>query len=117
MQTFSVYSEEFRPYGKVIPGYDTAALCKAMEQIAMPREGVNYEAAVDALEKLDIFRELSDRAYNACNMDGGSSSVMLYRDSNGLYGNAGDVIFVNNQSPLQAEPRRMPNFWMVRPAS
>ena len=63
MQTFSVYSEEFRPYGKVIPGYDTAALCKAMEQIAMPREGVNYEAAVDALEKLDIFRELSDRAY------------------------------------------------------
>ena len=56
-------------------------------------------------------------AVNACNMDGGSSSVMLYRDENGLYGEAGEVIFVNNQSPLQAEPRRMPNFWMVRPAS
>jgi len=64
---------------------------------------------------IDIMLEYG--AYNACNMDGGSSSVMLYRDTNGLYGNAGDVIFVNNQSPLQAEPRRMPNFWMVRPAS
>ena len=64
---------------------------------------------------IDIMLEYG--AYNACNMDGGSSSVMLYRDENGLYGEAGEVIFVNNQSPLQAEPRRMPNFWMVRPAS
>lgn len=64
---------------------------------------------------IDIMLEYG--AYNACNMDGGSSSVMLYRDEHGLYGSAGDVIFVNNQSPLQAEPRRMPNFWMVRPAS
>jgi len=64
---------------------------------------------------IDIMLEYG--AYNACNMDGGSSSVMLYRDNEGRYGNAGDVIFVNNQSPLQAEPRRMPNFWMVRPAS
>ena len=64
---------------------------------------------------IDIMMEYG--AYNACNMDGGSSSVMLYRDENGLYGEAGEVIFVNNQSPLQAEPRRMPNFWMVRPAS
>ena len=56
-------------------------------------------------------------AVNACNLDGGSSSVMLYRDNEGRYGDAGNVIFVNNQSPLQAEPRRMPNFWMVRPAN
>ena len=64
---------------------------------------------------IDIMLEYG--AYNACNMDGGSSSVMLYRDTEGRYGDAGNVIFVNNQSPLQAEPRRMPNFWMVRPAS
>ena len=64
---------------------------------------------------IDIMLEYG--AYNACNMDGGSSSVMLYRDNEGRYGDAGNVIFVNNQSPLQAEPRRMPNFWMVRPAS
>ena len=64
---------------------------------------------------IDIMLEYG--AYNACNMDGGSSSVMLYRDTEGRYGDAGEVIFVNNQSPLQAEPRRMPNFWMVRPAN
>ena len=65
---------------------------------------------------IDIMLEYG--AYNACNMDGGSSSVMLYRNIDGqLDCEVGTVGFVNNQSPLQAEPRRMPNFWMVRPAS
>ncbi len=56
-------------------------------------------------------------AVNACNMDGGSSSVMMYRDTEGRYGEAGEVVMVNNYSLLQSQPRRMPNFWMVRPAS
>ncbi len=55
-------------------------------------------------------------AVNACNMDGGSSSVMLYRDTYGLYGDPGMVQMINSYSLLQSEPRRMPNFWMVRPA-
>jgi hypothetical protein len=55
-------------------------------------------------------------AVNACNMDGGSSSVMLYRDQYGLYGEPGQVQMINSYSLLQSEPRRMPNFWMVRPA-
>ncbi len=56
-------------------------------------------------------------AVNACNMDGGSSSVMMYRDTHGKLGTAGEVRMINNYSLLQSEPRRMPNFWMVRPAS
>ncbi len=63
---------------------------------------------------IDIMVEYG--AVNACNMDGGSSSVMLYRDTYGLYGEAGQVQMINSYSLLQAEPRRMPNFWMVRPA-
>ena len=55
-------------------------------------------------------------AVNACNMDGGSSSVMMYRDTNGIYGAAGEVIMMNNYSLLQSEPRRMPNYWVVRSA-
>ncbi len=55
-------------------------------------------------------------AVNACNLDGGSSTVMLYRDSHGKFGEAGKVIMVNNYSLLQEEPRRMPTFFMVRPA-
>ena len=64
---------------------------------------------------IDIMVEY--KAVNACNMDGGSSSVMMYRDNDGRYGEAGEVVMVNNYSLLQSEPRRMPNFWMVRPAA
>ena len=64
---------------------------------------------------IDIMVEYG--AYNACNMDGGSSAVMLYRDTQGLYGEAGKVQMINSYSLLQEEPRRMPTFWMVRPAS
>lgn len=54
-------------------------------------------------------------AVNACNMDGGSSTVMMYRDTCGLFGEAGKVQMVNSYSLLQSEPRRMPDYWMVRP--
>ena len=63
---------------------------------------------------IDIMVEYG--AVNACNMDGGSSSVMMYLDSQGLYGTAGEYVMINSYSLLQSEPRRMPNFWMVRPA-
>ena len=56
-------------------------------------------------------------AINASNMDGGSSSLMYYKDTYGLYGEAGSYTVVNAPALLQAEPRRMPNFWMVRPAN
>lgn len=57
-------------------------------------------------------------AVNACNMDGGSSSIMMYRDVNGKLGNASqDAIFVNTPSLIQSKPRRMPNYWLVRAAS
>ena len=52
-------------------------------------------------------------AVNACNMDGGSSSVMLYRDTYGLYGEPGEVQMMNSYSVIQSQPRRMPNFWMI----
>ena len=53
-------------------------------------------------------------AVNACNLDGGSSTVMLYRDTQGLYGPAGQVQMINNYSLLQEKPRKMPTFIMVR---
>ena len=63
---------------------------------------------------IDIMVEYG--AVNACNMDGGSSSVMMYRDERGLFGEAGAVTMINNYSLLQSQPRKMPNFWMVRSA-
>ena len=63
---------------------------------------------------IDIMVEYG--AINACNMDGGSSTVMMYRDTYGLYGEAGQVQIMNSYSLLQTEPRKMPDFWMVCPA-
>lgn len=64
-------------------------------------------------DMIDIMTEFG--AVNACNLDGGSSTVMLYRDTYGRYGTAGEVKMINNYSLLQEEPRRMPTFFMVRP--
>ena len=61
---------------------------------------------------IDIMVEYG--AINACNMDGGSSTVMLYRDTYGIYGEA--VQMMNSYSLLQSEPRKMPDFWLIRPA-
>ena len=64
--------------------------------------GATYKDMIDIL--------ISYGAVNACNMDGGSSSIMLYRNYQ-----TGQVEMVNSYSVLQSEPRRMPNFWMVKP--
>ena len=64
---------------------------------------------------IDIMTEYG--AVNACNLDGGSSSVMMYRDMYGLYGPAGEVTMINNYSVMQSQPRRMPNYWLIKTAS
>ena len=70
--------------------------------------GGEYKDAVDILVEYG--------AVNACNMDGGSSTVMLYRDTYGRYGDSGEVRIMNSYSLLQSEPRKMPDYWLVRKA-
>ena len=69
--------------------------------------GGTYKDVIDIMIEFGVV--------NACNMDGGSSSVMLYRDTYGLFGEAGTVQMINNYSLLQEQPRKMPTFWMVAP--
>ncbi|MBR3494125.1 MAG: DUF4867 family protein [Clostridia bacterium] len=63
MKVYSVYDEEFRPYGKVLGGYDTAELRAAMEAIVLPESGVAYEPGIASLEACGILAEVRDRAY------------------------------------------------------
>lgn len=63
MKIYSVTDPEFAEYGKVLEGYDTAELTKAMNDIALPAEGVAYEPWIDSLEKCGIFKALSENAY------------------------------------------------------
>ena len=63
MKIYSVSDPEFKPYGQVMTGYDTAELTAAMNAIPLPEEGVAYEPGIPSLEACAIFGEFSDRAY------------------------------------------------------
>jgi hypothetical protein len=63
MRIYSVTDPEFKPYGQLPTGYDTAELLAAMEVIPLPPEGVAYEPGIAALEACAILGELRDRAY------------------------------------------------------
>jgi exopolysaccharide biosynthesis protein len=56
-------------------------------------------------------------AVNACNLDGGASTTMMYRDTYGRYGEEGEIVMINNYAILQEVPRKMPTFFMVSPAT
>lgn len=70
--------------------------------------GACYSDAMELMEDLG--------AVNACCLDGGASTVMTYRDIAGRYGKAGETVVCNSYALIQANPRRMPTFFMVRPA-
>ena len=63
MHIYSVHDPEFKPYGKVLEGYDTAELLQAMEAIPHPEEGTAYRPGIESLEACAIFPEFRDRAY------------------------------------------------------
>ncbi len=63
MKIYSVNDPEFKSYGKVLEGYDTAELCAAMEAIPMPEAGTAYRAGIESLEACAIFEQFRDRAY------------------------------------------------------
>ena len=63
MKIYSVYTDEFKPYGKILQNYDTQPLISAMRTIPMPESGTAYEPSIDALEACGIFDEMRDRAY------------------------------------------------------
>ena len=63
MKIYSVNDPEFKPYGKVLEGFDTAALLDAMEKIALPASGVAYEPGIDSLEACAVYADFRDRAY------------------------------------------------------
>jgi len=83
---------------------DGAVIFLCVEGRAVTSLGATYADCIDIMVEYG--------AVNACNLDGGSSTVMMYRDPE-----TGKVSMVNNYSLLQEEPRRMPTFFMVKPES
>ena len=63
MKIYSVFDPEFRPYGRVLEGYDTEALTAALEQETPLPEGVEYVPSEPALEKLPALAQIRDQVY------------------------------------------------------
>jgi len=64
MNIYSIEDEVFRPYGRVIRGYDTEALLEELrETTACPQNGVVYEPSVPKFEALPIFEMLQNGVY------------------------------------------------------
>ncbi len=63
MKIYSVTDAEFKPYGKVLTGYDTTALCKALDDKTPLPDGVEYVMSEASLEYTDLFGALQNNAY------------------------------------------------------
>ena len=89
MKIQSVFDPAFAAYGKVIKGFDLAALEAAMEKTPCPDGEVIYVASVPELEALPIHQEFSDQIYGGmpiqigyCNGDNHVMNCLEYhRDS------------------------------------
>lgn len=62
MEIKKVTDASFRPYGKVITGYDCTELLAAMEKTPLP-EDVIYVASVEELENLAVSKQMEKNLY------------------------------------------------------
>ena len=63
MKIYSVYDQEFKPYGKVLDGYDTTCLVNAMNTIPLPESGTAYEPSIPALEATCLYGQFQNNAF------------------------------------------------------
>ena len=89
MKIQSVFDPSFARYGKVIKGFDTAALEAEMAKLPCPDGAVVYVPSVPELEALDIMQDFTDQLYGGmpiqigyCNGDNHVMNCLEYhRDS------------------------------------
>jgi len=89
MKIQSVFDKSFAPYGKVIKGFDTAALEAKMLEMPCPDGAVVYVPSVEELEALPIMKDFTEQLYGGmpiqigyCNGDNHVMNCLEYhRDS------------------------------------
>lgn len=102
MKIFSVFDREFVPYGKVLPGYDTAELTAKLAAVTPLPDGVEYVPSQPELEELGIFSVLRGNAYGGmpiqlgwCNGHNTRLNCLEYhRDSEINIGSADFILLV-----------------------
>lgn len=100
MDILSVNSKEFAPYGKVLEGYDTAELVKALSSTPLP-DGTDYVMSEPALEKLPFACELAKRAFGGldiqlgwCNGHNTKLNALEYHKNSEINVGADDFILL-----------------------
>lgn len=63
MKIYSVLDKEFAPYGKVLDGYDTSSLLKALDETTPLPDGVDYVMSEASLECTALFGQIQNNAY------------------------------------------------------
>ena len=111
MTIHSVFDEAFRPYGRVVEGYDTAELLAAMEAIPMPASGTAYEPGIASLESCAVFADFRDRAYGGMPVQLGMcwgyntrlNCLEYHRDSEWNLGTEDFILLLALQSEMEGE--------------
>ncbi len=107
MEILSIYDPAFRPYGRVLTGYDTAALADTLERTPLP-EGVVYTASEPSLEALPIFADFSQSVYGGmpvqlgwCNGHNTRLNCLEYhRDSEINFGTRDFILLLGLESEI-----------------
>lgn len=63
MKIESIHSASFRPYGKIVEGYDFSEFLEVLRGTACPKDTVLYVPSDLELEVLPVAKELADRFY------------------------------------------------------
>ena len=109
MKIYSVYDREFKPYGKVLEGYDCAELLEAMKKIDLPAEGTAYEPGIASLEACKVFADFRDRAYGGMPIELGMcwgrntklNCLEYHRDSEVNLGTGDFVLLLAKQDEIE----------------
>lgn len=63
IKLYSVNSEEFKTFGRVITGLDTSEIIKVAEKISRPAEGSAYTPSEESFEKLPTAKEIENKFF------------------------------------------------------
>ena len=109
MKLYSVYDNEFKPYGRLLTGYDVGELLTAMERTPLPKSGTAYRPSIDSLEACEIFLQLRDRAFGGMPIQVGMcwgrntklNCLEYHRDSELNVGTKGFVLLLALRSEIE----------------
>lgn len=102
MKLYSVFDEAFNAYGRVIKGYDTAALFASLKETTdCPSDGVIYVPSDKTLEALPLFDALQNRFYGGmpiqigyCNGTNTMLNCLEYHRDSELNAAADDIVLL-----------------------